>query len=329
MLIIYTQIRCFPAPPVDFLATVAKAESSVCNECCSGCVCSRCSAGGESGSVIMVAADLLFTRRGEAKGQQKGLGDHFNLSLPSISPSVLFVFIPSLPLLHISSSVYCSSNPTPHSLGCLNHIQQVGRRSPAERECLKVTDVWWTWWDQLLLKLSWEWDKVQELRHRVRIQPMIRHIKTAAHAWHYAWTCSDKWWFKGSVFPGAPCGKGRQPFNLWYLDMAIDHSMEKALYANHLCWIRVSWQITFQEIHVFIHTHKEVHGEMYTQVHSAHMCSQSPLMESPGCQINSVTFEVIYSLFHRATEVDEEPRYGCVETFDTWRVKGESESSIY
>lgn len=68
---------------------------------------------------------------------------------------------------------------------------------------------------------------------------------------------------------------------------------------------------------LYTHTHKEVHGEMYTQVHSAHMCSQSPLMESPGCQINSVTFEVIYSLFHRATEVDEEPRYGCVETFDT------------
>lgn len=81
--IIYTQVPCRPAPSVDFLATVARARPSVCSERCSGCVCSCCSAGGGSGLVIMVSADLQFTSRGEAKRKQRGFEDRFNLSLPS------------------------------------------------------------------------------------------------------------------------------------------------------------------------------------------------------------------------------------------------------
>lgn len=70
--------------------------------------------------------------------------------------------------------------------------------------------------------------EVQESRHKVCTHPMIRNIKTEAHACHYAWTCSH---IKGGVFPGASCGRGQQPFNCWYLDMTIDHSTE----GNSVC----------------------------------------------------------------------------------------------
>lgn len=67
-----------------------------------------------------------------------------------------------------------------------------------------------------------------------------------------------------------------------------------------------------------LYTQTQKYMEKCTHEYIQLVCAvKSPLMESPGCQINSVTFEVIHSLFHRATEVEEEPRYGCVETFDT------------
>lgn len=47
------------------------------------------------------------------RGSRKGSG---TISLPSTPPSVLSIFIPSLSLLHISSSVYCSNPPLPRLL---------------------------------------------------------------------------------------------------------------------------------------------------------------------------------------------------------------------
>lgn len=86
------------APPVHFLATVARADDqyagSAARICCSG-------AGGRR-LVIMAAADVLFTRRREAKRQQRGLRLGFNLFLflmhlsllSSSSPHLLVVSVP-------------------------------------------------------------------------------------------------------------------------------------------------------------------------------------------------------------------------------------------
>lgn len=81
------------APPVHFLATVARADDQYAGSaphiCCSG-------AGGRR-LVIMAAADVLFTRRREAKRQQRGLRLCFNLFLFLMHLSLLF---PSLSHLH-------------------------------------------------------------------------------------------------------------------------------------------------------------------------------------------------------------------------------------
>lgn len=57
------------APSVNILATVAMVKTSVCSERRGGNVCSRCSAHRKSELVIMVAADLLLTKRRE-EGQR-------------------------------------------------------------------------------------------------------------------------------------------------------------------------------------------------------------------------------------------------------------------
>lgn len=112
--VFYNRVPCFPAPPVNFLATVTRAESSVCSKCCGGCVCRCCSAGGGSELVIMVAADLLLTQRGEAKRPQGGFGDCSNLSLPSTSPSAHSISIFFVFTFHLFLSFALPTQPPPY-----------------------------------------------------------------------------------------------------------------------------------------------------------------------------------------------------------------------
>lgn len=55
------------------------------------------------------------------------------------------------------------------------------------------------------------------------------------------------------------------------------------------------------------------------------------LIESPGCQINSVTFDAVLPTHYSTGQLKEEekPRSECVETLETHRVKGRSESFSY
>lgn len=122
-----------------------------------------------------------------------------------------------------------------------------------------------TLWHQMYPLCSKEW------RHWVRIEVMVRNIKTEADAWPYMWTCSTMWSKRG-VSPGAPCSEDQQTFNCWYLDMAIDHSVKRKLYMQTISDHEANvggWQMTFQETH----TRRNVH----TSTFSSHVQSEKVL----------------------------------------------------
>lgn len=113
MSIIYIQVPCFPASPHSFLATIVRAEqqyAAVVDVCVAAAP-----AGGGSGLVIMVAVDLLFSRREEAIRPQRGIeGSLIPLLFyipPLLAPSSFHLsqYFPSLPL----STVPPAQPPTP------------------------------------------------------------------------------------------------------------------------------------------------------------------------------------------------------------------------
>lgn len=130
---------------------------------------------------------------------------------------------------------------------------------------------------------------------------------TGAHAWHYAWTCTDMWSFKDVIFPGVNVARASShlTFGIW-MWLSIT-ACKETLHVNHLwSWSKhwVSSQMTFQEIHVLTYTPTPPHP--HTQEYIQLICAvQTRLTDGEPRlpdKLSDLWGNVVHSLFHRVTE---------------------------